>query len=130
MKRKASLKESLNRLYREFDLKYLSPDPLEFLHKFDKPEDIEIVGLIASSLAYGKVAQIKLSISKVLDIINWKPYAFTSSFDLKRDAHLFDDFKHRFNTEKDIVALFHPPAFAFLDIPSYPLSIPVLHIQE
>ena len=52
----AGLKAYLDKLYKTFDLKFLSPDPLEFVHQFKKPEDQEVVGLIASSLAYGRVA--------------------------------------------------------------------------
>lgn len=106
MDRKTLLKRHLDKLYEEFDLKYLSPDPLEFLHKFDRAEDIEIAGLIASSLAYGRVDRIRYSITKVLDIVGWKPFEFASSFDTKKDAYLFDGFVHRFNTGKDIAALF------------------------
>ncbi len=106
MDRKTILKRRLDKLYGEFDLKYLSPDPLEFLHKFDKPEDIEIVGLIASSLAYGRVEGIRRSITKVMDIIGWKPFGFACSFDPKKDTALFEGFAHRFNTGRDIAALF------------------------
>ena len=63
------LKKRLDRLYKTFDLAYLTPDPLEYLHKFKSRRDREIVGLVASSLAYGRVAGIRKSIERVLDIM-------------------------------------------------------------
>ncbi len=104
--RRKALGERLDALYETFDLNYLSPDPLEFLHKFKRPEDIEITGLLASSLAYGRVAGIRKSITRILDLIEWHPYDFTISFDPLRDKALFDGFRHRFNTGDDVAALF------------------------
>ncbi|MBI5749377.1 MAG: DUF2400 family protein, partial [Nitrospinae bacterium] len=54
------LKETLEKFYREYDLKSrIEHDPIEFPHRYKKLEDIEIAGLIASSLAYGKVTLFK-----------------------------------------------------------------------
>ncbi|HBR16606.1 MAG: TIGR02757 family protein [Deltaproteobacteria bacterium RIFCSPLOWO2_12_FULL_43_16] len=102
-----NLKICLDRLYRTFDLKFLSPDPLEFVHQFKKPEDQEIVGLIASSLAYGQVERILVSIKTVLEHMGNQPYRFTITFDPKRDAKVFDGFVHRFNRGKDIACLIY-----------------------
>ncbi|MBW2598179.1 MAG: TIGR02757 family protein [Deltaproteobacteria bacterium] len=44
------------RMYNRRD--YVHPDPLEFLYLYKEIRDREIVGLIASSLAYGRVKQI------------------------------------------------------------------------
>ena len=53
------LKEELDRLYFDFNnKKFIHPDPLEFLYKYNSISDREIAGLVASSLAYGRVAQI------------------------------------------------------------------------
>ncbi|MBI5892988.1 MAG: TIGR02757 family protein [Deltaproteobacteria bacterium] len=101
------LKTYLDKLYNSFDRKSISPDPLEFLHKFKNPKDQEIVGLIASSLAYGKVQMILKSINCVLDIMHWPPYKFTMRFNPKTQAKLFAGFSHRFNTGKDIACLIY-----------------------
>lgn len=102
-----NLKTYLNRLYNTFDKKSISPDPLEFLHKFDNPKDQEIAGLIASSLAYGKVERILKSINHILDVMGWSPYKFTIKFNPKTQAKLFDSFSHRFNNGKDIACLIY-----------------------
>ena len=73
---KQLLKRRLERLYKTFDLKYLSPDPLEFVHRYNKPGDREVVGLIAASLAYGRVAQILASIERVMELMDHDPLAF------------------------------------------------------
>lgn len=97
----------LDRLYETFDLDFLSTDPLEFVHRFDRPEDREIVGLIASSLAYGRVAGIKRSIERVMAVVGSSPYRFTKGFSPERDTALFSGFKHRFNSGADISALIY-----------------------
>src|SRR3989304_5091549 len=74
------LKTQLERLYKTYDITFLSSDPLEFVHRFKDARDREIVGLIASSLAYGKVAGIKKSVETVLALMNNEPYRFTMNF--------------------------------------------------
>ena len=52
-----NLKEKLDELYAYYNRKrFVHPDPLEFLYNYDDLRDRELVGLIASSLAYGRVA--------------------------------------------------------------------------
>lgn len=102
-----NLKPCLDKLYRTFDLKFLSPDPLEFIHKFEASEDKEIVGLIASSLAYGQVERIRSSIKTVLERMDNKPYRFAVRFNPVKDKGLFDGFVHRFNTGRDIACLIY-----------------------
>jgi len=103
----ALFKGYLDRLYETFDLEFLSTDPLEFVHRFDRPEDREVVGLIASSLAYGRVAQIKKSIERVMAVVGASPYRFVMGFSPERDSGLFKDFVHRFNNGHDISALIY-----------------------
>lgn len=53
---KLRLRNILDDLYHQFNFKeYIRRDPIEFLHRYKKSEDIEVVGLIASSLAYGRI---------------------------------------------------------------------------
>ena len=76
----------------------MHPDPLEFLYAYDNLHDREIAGLIASSLAYGRVAQILKSVSYILNIMRPSPASFleTATYQsLKKD---FSGFVHRFAT--------------------------------
>lgn len=55
-----NIKCKLENLYQRYNQpKYIHPDPIEFLYLYKDIKDREIVGLIASSLAYGRVKQIK-----------------------------------------------------------------------
>lgn len=101
------LKRYLNRLYNTFDLRYLSPDPLEFVHRFKDPRDQEVVGLIASALAYGQVEGILKSIRDILERIEGRPYKFTINFNPRRDVKRFNGFIHRFHNGKDIACLIY-----------------------
>jgi len=47
----------------------VDPDPLVFLYNYKKPADRELVGLVASSLAYGRVAQILKSVDIILKFL-------------------------------------------------------------
>ena len=81
------------------------PDPLQFLYNYDRLVDREIAGLIASSLAYGRVQQILISIAKVLDVMGDSPYDFIHSKTFEELDEIYSGFKHRFTTGNDI-ALF------------------------
>ena len=102
-----ALKRDLDRLYKTFDLAYLSPDPLEFVHRFSAPADKEVVGLISSCLAYGRVEGIKKSVEKVLSVMGASPYAFVMGFRPEKDGRLFSSFVHRFNGGADISCLLY-----------------------
>ena len=101
-----SLKHTLDRIYRTYNRKaYLHPDPLEFLHNYENPADREIVGLVAASLAYGRVAQILKSVSRILECMGPSPYRYVLTITpetLKKD---FSDFTHRFATGSHLAAL-------------------------
>lgn len=84
---------------------WVHPDPLEFLYLYPEKRDREIVGFIASSLAYGRVAQILKSVSAVLEKMGTSPCDFVLS---STDAGLektFAGFKHRFTTAEDLIHL-------------------------
>jgi len=101
------LKVYLDNIYKRFDIRYLSPDPLEYLHRVKKAEDREIVGLIASSLAYGKVEMILKSVDQILVIMGYRPYDFVTNFSPKRDGKRLNGFTHRFNRGVDIACLIY-----------------------
>lgn len=83
--------------------KFVHPDPLEFLYDYPELRDRELVGLIASSLAYGRVSLILKNISIVLDRMDRAPCDFLLNTSPKKVFSLFTDFRHRFNTGEDIV---------------------------
>ena len=94
--------ELLEELYAEFNRReYVSPDPLEFLYLYDDPADREIVGLVASSLAYGRVSSILASVRRVLDVLGGHPAAVAGMDGTVLKSRLAD-FKHRFNDGEEM----------------------------
>jgi len=100
------LKKYLDKLYETFDIKYLSPDPLEIVHKFQNPLDKEIIGLLASILAYGNVTTIIKSVNSVIETIGSSPINFILDFNPQKDTQRFAFFKHRFTSGMDIANIF------------------------
>ena len=103
-RREVRLKSFLDGLYFAYSRKELiNPDPLWFLHECGAP-DREVVGLIASSLAYGRVAQIMKSIEFVLSRLGPSPRKFLTE-EPERLRGLLGNFKHRFTTATDMERL-------------------------
>jgi uncharacterized protein (TIGR02757 family) len=104
-----ALKEGLDALYRKYNKRrFVHPDPLELVYGYDSPLDQEIAGLIAACLAYGRVAQILVSVGRVLDALRAPdpgPRRFlerASRADLDR---ALEGFKHRFTPGSEVAAL-------------------------
>lgn len=104
-KKEHLLKEKLDGLYDAYHSGYLESDPLKFLHRYSQAEDIELVGLISSSLAYGRVDRIFKSLEIIFNIMGDSPSDFVKGFEPARDAKAFDGFVHRFNKGEDIACL-------------------------
>lgn len=84
---------------------YVYPDPLAFLYDYGDLADREIVGLLASALAYGKVARIMISVGDILKRIGPFPAAYvdhTSAAFMRRDMA---GFVHRFADANAVSAL-------------------------
>ncbi len=95
--------ESLYCLYNSPSL--IHPDPLEFLQGYKDIKDREIVGIIASSLAYGRVAKILESVGRVLSALGPSPHEFLMAGSLELIRGLFAGFKHRFTTGEEMACL-------------------------
>ena len=96
----------LEQLYGELNhRRYVHPDPLEFLYDYDDPADQEIVALVASSLAYGRVAQILRSVSAVLAKLGPRPARRLAEMTSSRLRQGLTGFKHRFSTGEHVAAL-------------------------
>jgi len=103
-----NLKQTLDSLYKTYNFKdRVVHDPIEFLHRHTRHQDIEITGFIASCFAYGRVDLFKPVIDKILFFMGESPYDFISNFDLKKYEKLFSGIKYRFNNTSDIVALLY-----------------------
>jgi len=109
MRRRATLidRRRLDRLYRRYHRRALvHPDPVGFLHDYPGLRDREIVGLIASSLAYGRLAQIERSVSHVLERMQ-SPSDFLKRSSMRSLLRTFSDFGHRFTAGEELAAMLY-----------------------
>jgi uncharacterized protein (TIGR02757 family) len=99
------LRDGLEALRKRYNVNHLGSDPVEFLHRYDLPADQEVVGLIASSLAYGNVTTIRGSVERVLDRLGPRPSQTVKELEPRQSLELFRRFKHRWTTGRDVACL-------------------------
>ena len=78
---------------------------MQFVYQYTDRGDMEVAGLIAAVLAYGRVQQIEKSVGEVLGIMGCSPCGFVRDFNSSGRRKL-RGFKHRFNSGDDISDLF------------------------
>ncbi|WP_431157881.1 TIGR02757 family protein [Winogradskyella poriferorum] len=74
--------------------KFIESDPIQIPHKFNKKEDIEIIGFLTATIAWGNRKSIITNANKMVDLLENSPYDFImnhTSSDLKK----LDGFVHR-----------------------------------
>jgi len=97
---------ALERLYKRYNRReFVHPDPLEFLYRYERLQDRELAGLVASSLAYGNVRQILKSVEKVLEQMGPSPRRYLELSAPGRLQKDYASFKHRFTTGAELAAL-------------------------
>jgi len=102
-----SLKHHLDTFLDHFPKeRHLASDPVQFVHLYEDRLDREAVGLIASAFAYGNVKIVLKTVRNVLAYLGPSPARTIASFDPKRDLRRLNGFYHRFNTSRDLAALF------------------------
>jgi len=100
-----ALGRKLERLYATCNRReFVHPDPLEFIYRYEDLLDREIAGLVASSLAYGRVKQILASVGAVLDRTG-NPRRFLEHASAEKLRRTFAGFRHRFTTGKDLAGM-------------------------
>ncbi len=99
-------KDTLEHLYQRYNRReFVHPDPVECLYDYEDLRDREIVGLVASSLAYGRVVQILKSVSYVLERMTPSPSIFLKKASGAVIRQTFSGFKHRFTTGEQLSAM-------------------------
>src|SRR5260370_34994943 len=103
--RQDELKERLDALYRQYDQRFVDPDPLQFVRAQTENEDREVVGMVASALAFGNVATIKSSIAAVLEALGPRPARAVRRLEPREAARRLASFKHRWSDGRDWACL-------------------------
>jgi len=99
-------RHALEAHYRRFNRRrFAQSDPMAFLYAYAEPADREVVGLVASCLAYGRVAQIRRSVSSVLARLGAAPARHVAAAAPGGLARTFAGFRHRFTTGEELAAL-------------------------
>ncbi|HME91919.1 MAG TPA: TIGR02757 family protein [Myxococcaceae bacterium] len=80
-------------------------DPVEFPHRYSSPRDIEVSGLIAAALAYGRADLFKPKVESLLSAMAPSPAAYVAELDLEGARRLLHGFVYRFNVAADLGVL-------------------------
>jgi uncharacterized protein (TIGR02757 family) len=98
----ADVRELLERLYDKYDnVDFIEADPISIPHRFTAQQDIEISGLLASTIAWGNRKAIVGSAGRMMEYLDNRPYDFTvnaSAAELQR----LDAFVHRTFNGRDL----------------------------
>jgi len=92
-----TVKEILDTVYTAYHRpEYIYPDPLAPVRTYPQIRDREVAGLIASSLAVGRVDLILKAVDQVLSPLGPHPAAALKSLSLKDLQHQYKNFVYRF----------------------------------
>lgn len=97
---KAELKEFLDEKVLTYNnLDFIDSDPIQIPHRFSLKEDIEIIGFLAATIAWGNRKMIIKNASRMTELLGNSPYDFVMNH-TEDDLDNFDGFVHRtFNAE-------------------------------
>ena len=107
--RELLLRNCLEELYRTYGPETAASDPISFLARYEKDEDREVAGWIASSFAYGRVEIIQDSVGRILERLGPRP---ARALDEVKDFRRFGQerlpgFRHRFHSGRDVGLLLY-----------------------
>src|SRR5258708_19142932 len=99
----AALKHTLDLLYDGFNLPDSATDPIQIVRRYARADDREVVGFIAASLAFGRVASVLQSIERVLAVMGPSAAAYLRAVGPPPGAPALDRLVHRRPLQRGIV---------------------------
>ena len=102
---RSPLSKQLDKLYASFNVHESVADPVWRVRRYARPDDQEVVGFIASALAFGRVQSVLNSIDGMLEVMGPSPAEFVRDFDPSRDRQCFKHLVHRWTNGADFAAL-------------------------
>ena len=99
------LKASLDRLYESFNVTDSAFDPVQVVQKYPRVEDREIIGFIASAVAFGRVASVVNSTNAICGVLGDRPAKFLERFDPAKHGAPLRPLVHRWTRGEDFVAM-------------------------
>jgi uncharacterized protein (TIGR02757 family) len=100
-----NLKTALDRLYDSFNAPDSAFDPVQVVRRYARVEDREIIGFIASAVAFGRVASVVHSTNAICDVLGERPARFLARFDPQVQGGPLRPLVHRWTRGDDFVAL-------------------------
>lgn len=80
--KKAELQEYLDFKAEQYNTPvFIESDPIQLPHRFTRKEDIEIISLLVSTIAWGQRKSIIKSGERILEIMNQSPFDFIQNYD-------------------------------------------------
>ena len=102
----ARLRPMLERFYAEApQQERVGFDPVQFPRRYSNPRDVEVAGLIAASLAYGRVDFFVPKVELLLKALGPSPAAYLQRATVARVTPFLEDFVYRFNVGADLAVL-------------------------
>ena len=98
------LKTQLDEYVIKYETKdFIKDDPVQFIHRFNNKDDIEIAGFIASMFAYGKREVFISKLNHIFNLMDNKPYEYVKSFDYKDND--IKNCGYRFSKDCDLIEI-------------------------
>lgn len=98
------LKTQLEEYIKQYETAdFIKDDPVQFIHRFNNKEDIELAGFIASMFAYGKREVFIAKLNYIFNLMNNSPLNYVKSFDFKDNNILACDY--RFSKDCDLIQI-------------------------
>ena len=99
----ATLRPFFAKLFEQFHSSHwIASDPIQYAHRYSKPDDQEIAAFIAACFAYGSVQLVHRAVEAVLAPMGEHPATFVRNFD---GSNHWPGFYHRFHHEDHVVIL-------------------------
>jgi uncharacterized protein (TIGR02757 family) len=103
--RGVDLKARLDELYDAYNAEHVVTDPVWIVRRFERREDLEIVGFCAAALAFGRVQSVLNSIEGLLEVMGPRPAEYVRQFEPSRDQRALAHLVHRWTRGVDLAAL-------------------------
>ena len=98
------MKNTLETLYARYNTpEFIASDPISVPHSFSRKEDIEISGLLASTIAWGNRKAIVKSANRMMEYLGREPYDFVMNASA-HDVEGLKTFVHRTFSGEDFAA--------------------------
>lgn len=99
------LKELLDRKVEQYERpEFIGPDPISIPHRYSRRQDIEITGLLASTIAWGNRKAIVKSAGEMADRLGPDPYDFVMSAS-ESDIDRLSSFVYRTFQKEDLPSM-------------------------